>query len=172
MSGMKKNSILVSAFIVLMLLCYSMAIEPTLDLINETKVLNKEKRTNEQGLDQLQYLSQQNKQLKEVLETYSIHNGASVQNNLLEIVNIFGKENNLNIVSFDEPHSFTEQESLLNTYAFQVRGSYTSILKLMYVIEQQYKFGKLVSCSFEKKKNYRTYKSYLDCTIYIQRVER
>ena len=123
-------------------------------------------------LTEISNLNIQNSYLDEQIDRYKISSDISLQSNLLEIVNNFSIDNGLTIISFDKTHRFQDNNTLLNTYGFKVRGSYKSILKLIYALEQHYKFGKTTSVFFEKKKNYRTYRSYLECQIYLQKIKQ
>lgn len=170
MNILQKNSILLLGFLLSLWVCFVLAITPTLELKSQVDVLKKKHFENQQILSNLNSLLLQKKQYDQLLEKHHLSSRTSLQNNLLEVINQFGKENKLSIISFNKPHSFNNKNTRFKTYSFKVRGSYSSILKLIHSLEQKYSFGKISSCSFEKKKNYRTYRSYLDCEIFIQQI--
>jgi len=56
----------------------------------------------------------------------------------------------------------------IKTYEFVLEGDYNSINQLIYKLEQQTKFGEVISLHFEKKKNFRTGKHYLQARILLK----
>ena len=72
------------------------------------------------------------------------------------------------MVHFLEPHSIENNNLSVKTYQFTIEGHYNNILKLIHHIEQKTKFGEVISLSFEKKKNYRTRKHYLQAHILLK----
>lgn len=135
-------------------------------------LLQTQKENQEKTRKELVSLAKQNQHYIKLLEKHKITTDASVQNKLLEHINRIAQQNKLTVVAFNLPHSFTVAGTTFNTYSFRVRGSYTSIIKLIYDLEQLAKFGKVTSILFEKKKNHKTRRSFLDCDIYIQRIEQ
>lgn len=172
MSITKKNWILLAAFLITLWVCYELALAPTFLLKQENTRLELKQQQYQNTLATITNLKAQNSAYDTLLNTYKISSDISLQSNLLEIVNTYCINNRLTIISFDKAHRFEENKNLLNTYSFKVRGSYTSILKLIYNLEQKNKFGKVSSVFFEKKKNYRTYRSYLNCEVYLQKIKQ
>ena len=170
MTIFKKNSLLLLGFASSLCICYTLALQPTFALQATASKLKEKQRIHKNTLASLRELSLRNQQYDVVLKTYPMGNDASLQSGLLEIVNRFGTQYPLRIVSFKEPLSFKENNTSFTTYAFQVRAGYPTLVKLIYALEQEYKFGKIQAVIFEKKKNYKTHRMYLDCEIYIQRI--
>lgn len=152
--------------------CYVLAISPTLDLKKEAKNLEKKALQNQKIRREIDALTLQKKQYEQVLKTYPVQKLNSLQNILLETIHTYGKNHGLKIVSFHEPHSFVSQSTLFTTYAFEIKGSYVAMVKLIHHLEQKRLFGKVFSCHIEKKKNYRTNKSFLVGKLYIQHAQR
>lgn len=168
----QKNGLLAAGFVLFMWIAYAFAIKPMLMLKNEVQQLDFQNEQQQHAMQQLQLLQLQNKAYDSLLAHYKMNNSVSLQSGLLEIVNDYCLAHKLIIISFDEAHSFEKNNQSLNTYTFTVRGGYLNILKLIYNLEQNYKFGKVSGVYFEKKKNYRTYRSYLDCQVVLQRIKQ
>jgi hypothetical protein len=94
----------------------------------------------------------------------------SLQNNLLRILNQESSKNDLKIIDFNQPHIYKTETNSLYTYSFGLKGGYPNILKTIHTLEQNGKFGEVVHIDFEKKKNYRTNKSYLEAKVLLQQV--
>lgn len=172
MSLQQKNIALLAGFIILLWLAYILSISKTFEIKNKYSTLNDQKEVITNIPQQLNYLNQQNAHYDTLLEENKISTTSSFQNNLLQIINSFSDANALKIVAFNEPHTFIKNDAILKTYSFRVKGNYGNILKLIYEMEQGANYGKLISINFDKKKNYKTNRTFLECQILLQRVER
>ena len=93
---------------------------------------------------------------------------SSIQNNLLKVINEYATKNQLKVVDFIEPHITTTNDLVVKTYDFTLEGPYNTINKFIFLLEQQTKFGEIISLSFEKKKNYKTAASYLQARVLLE----
>lgn len=167
MSNTLKNRLLILGFIVVLFLCYKFAFANTFELRSEYNQLSKEQLIFKNTPKQLALLKKKEQYYDSLLTKYKI-GGTSLQNNLLNTVTSFSKENNVKVVDFIEPHKFAENSLEINTYAFTVEGHFNAILQLIYTLEQRTKYGEVVSVVFEKKKNYRRNTFYLQARIILQ----
>lgn len=168
----KKNIVLLLGFLLMLVIGYKFSISKTIAASRQYASINKQRELLSDIPSQISYLKQQNKFYEDVLAKNQISSESSFQNNLLKIVNTFAKENKLAITGFKEPHIIEQNDAVTKTYQFSVKGDYTSILKLLHTIEQYGNYGKIISTDFQKKKNYKTNKVFLECTVFLQRVER
>ncbi len=172
MSIFRKNWLLLMGSITIVILSYFLAFDPTLKLKSELKLLQAQKEIQEKTRKELIHLEKQNRYYSKLLEKHKIATDVSLQNKLLEHLNRLTHQNKLIVVSFNPTHAYTAAGTTFETYSFKVRGSYTSIVKLIYDLEQLTKFGKVTSVMFDKIKNHKTQRSYLDCELYIQRIRQ
>ncbi|WP_156772409.1 hypothetical protein [Urechidicola croceus] len=115
-------------------------------------------------------LSKENIYLDSILNKYQFSADKSFQSNLLESITEFSENNNIDVVSFEEPHTYLKNGTSVSSFMFAVKGNFNDMLKLVYEIEQIKKLGNILSVNFEKKKNYRTNKEFLQCKILLQRI--
>lgn len=167
MTNKTKNILLAVGFIILLFISYKLAISKTLELKNEYNTLKKEELLFKNTPKQLSLLKQKQKYYDSLLNKYQIQ-GGSIQNNLLKTINTFSKKNNIKVVNFKEPHSFKHNEVIVKTYQFSLEGRYNDILNLIYHLEQRTKFGEVINLNFEKKKNFRTGKYYLQAHVLLK----
>jgi len=167
MNNTVKNRLLIGGFILALFICYKLAIANTVALKSEYSQLTKEQQLFKNTPKQIALLKKKQQYYDSLLRVYKI-GGTSLQNNLLNAITTFSKENDLKVVDFLEPHTFTEKSLTVNTYSFTVEGHFNNILQLIYTLEQRTKYGEVVSVSYEKKKNYRTGTSYLEAKIVLQ----
>lgn len=166
MNGKQKNIVLIVGFIAVLYICYLLAISKTLEQKGLYNTLSKEVLLSKNAPKQLSMLKQKEVYYDSLLMKYQL-DGSSIQNNLLKVINSYADANNLKVVSFLEPHVISQNDLTIETYDFIVEGHYNDIIKLIYQLEQQTKFGEIINFHFEKKKNFRTGKYYLQAKVLL-----
>lgn len=167
MSQRNKNILLIIGFIAILFLCYQVSIKKTFNLKTEITNLN-------DSINRYEFLSKQSQNLKakesyldSILSTNNLKN-VSIQNNILEDLNTLSEEKGFSIVAFNEPHSISESNITVNSYAFRIQGDFNNMLELIYHFEQETNLGKISHVNFEKKRNYRRNSNYLECFVVIE----
>jgi hypothetical protein len=112
-------------------------------------------------------LQQENRYLDSVLQQRDLSIENSFQQTLLKKLNIFKKTTPIEIISFQEPHTFKDKNVTLMTYSFEIKADFSALLQLVNNLERQ-QLGEIISVNFEKKKNYRRNKQELIGKFYIQ----
>lgn len=166
----RKNLALVALFFLVMLLSYKLAIRKTIDVRKEYLSLKAEEESFQNLPQQLALLSKKEMYLDSILRKLDLGN-TSMENSILRTINREAAKNNLNVIDFNPPHVFQQNGTDHTTYNFTFRGNYTDILKALYTIETQSKFGEVSHLNFLKRKNYRTRKPFLEATVFLQKLE-
>ncbi len=172
MSRKNKNIILLISFIAALWVTYIFAISISIDARKEYYKLQTQKKGMTNMPHRLNYLEQQKKYLDSLLRKNNIKTESTFQNNLLQHIETYTNRHDLKIVSFNEPHQFINDHDIIKTYSFSVKGIYTNILQLIHNLEQNGNYGNLISINFEKTKNYKLNKTFLECEILLQKVNR
>lgn len=167
MSKKQKNIALIIGFVVALILCYQLAISNTLEQKKQYNSLKAQELLFKNTPKQLSLLKQKEMYYDSLLTKYQL-DGSSIQNNLLKVVNVFANDNNLKVVSFVEPHAITKNDLTIKTYEFVLEGNYNAINQLIHQLEQQTKFGEVINLHFEKKKNFRSGRYYLQARVLLQ----
>lgn len=136
-------------------------------LKTEFKNLKKKEQLFKNTPKQLSLLKQKQKYYDSILTKHQI-NGNSLQNNLLKIINSYADSSNIKVIRFLEPHVVNQKNLKTNTFRFSLEGDYNNLIKLIHKLEQETKFGKIINLHFEKKKNFRTNKYYLQAHILLR----
>lgn len=170
MSYKQKNIGVVIGFIVLLLSSYVFSIQKTIDLKTRLEVLKKDKEWVANAGKQLFNLQQENKYLEAILKKQDVAIENSFQQTLLKKINSFAHAKTIEIISFEEPHQFTDQNTKLMTYTFQIKGTFNSLLQLLNFLEKQ-QLGAVLSVNMIKKKNYSSNKETLIGQFYMQQLE-
>ena len=168
MKNLNSTYLLLLGFLILILLSYRFAISKTLEsrvfLIN----IQKQEIQFSNIPSQLKQLRIQNNYYDSILTLKKINRSDGFETNLLNKITTISKRLELEITKFNEPHTLNVEGSEIKTFNLSVIGAYSSVLDLIYQLEQHYKLGKVVSVDIKKKKHRKTYKEYLECTVYLQ----
>ncbi len=170
---MKSNTkliLLAIGVIITLLLCYKMAIANTISLRKEYQMLSKELLFFDEIPEQLSVLNKKKKYYDSLLSEMNIEN-TSIENNLLRVLNTEAKKNNLNVIDFNNHHLYSDNHGELKTFIFTLQGDFTNLLKTIHQFEVNGNFGEVIHVEFNKKKNYKTNKDFLNATIFIQNLK-
>jgi len=162
-----KNILLLLGLILMCFVCYQLAISKTIDLRAQYKTLRHEEDLFKSTPKQLRILKQKQVYYDSILVSNKL-DANSVQNSLLRNINSFAEVTNLKVISFLEPHITVNEDLTVKTYEFVLEGDYNNIIKLIHQLEQQTKFGEIINLHFEKKKNHRTGRYYLQAKILLK----
>lgn len=169
MNSRNRNGVLILAIVLAFFSCYKFAISNTLELKEEYKNLINEEALLKDRPKQFRLWSRKQVYFDSILNKMNLGN-TSFENNLLRVINLEAKKNNLKVLDFNEPHVSSDQNNTLNTFEFVLEGGYTALLKAVHAIEQENNFGEIIHLQFEKKRNYRKNSDYLTSRILIQQI--
>lgn len=169
MNNRQKNIGLLIGFLASIFIAYNFSIKKTLESKKKHSSLLQEKDLVDNAVARIQYLQQKNKSLDVFLTSKNVSVETSFQQMLLEKITKFSKGKNLDIIAFNQPHRIENNQTVIETYSFELKGDYVSLLKLINYLEHE-QLGQLISVNFEKKKNYKTNRYYLTTTILLQKM--
>lgn len=171
MSLNQKNIVFILGLIFLIWVAYLFSFSKTIEAFHTYNKLKYQDDLFTSASQNHNNLQQQVKYYNSLLKKYQISAENSFQNNLLNTINDYAKSHPLKIINFKNPNRFLPtNHTIQETYVFTVESDFNSIVNLIYTLEQNHKFGEIVSVNFEKKKDYKTNLEYLQCEIYLQRV--
>lgn len=166
----QKHSILIVGFLLLVGVAYQFAFSKTLEIKQTYDNLKTQDELFSSISQNIHILKQEEIYYNSLLEKYQISAESSFQNNLLTLLNEFSETNKMKVINFVDPHIFKYNNVKQETYVFTLEGDFNSIVNSIFNLEQHHKFGNIISVQFIKKKNYKNYKEFLQCTIFLQRV--
>lgn len=167
MTSKSKNIALACGFVLALVVCYQLAISKTLSIYKTYNKLKNEELLFGNTPRQLSILKQKAKYYDSILEVNKIK-GNSIQNNLLEMMSDYAKNNEVKIISFVEPHLEIQNDLKISAYQFSLEGEYNDLIKLVHKLEQETRFGEIINLHFEKKKNFKTGKYYLITSVLLK----
>lgn len=165
----KKNKLLILGFTLMVLVSYQFALKNTVRTYSDFVENQKEKELVGNIPKQLALLTQKERVLDKQLQKLNLED-SSVQSNLLKFLNRQAELNSVKVIAFNAPHSIVEEAKTIETFIFDLEGNYTDILKTINALENSGSFGAVVHLQIEKLKNYRSKKTYLQATVFLEQV--
>lgn len=165
-----RNKVLIIGCLVLLFATYELALSKTMAVQKEHGDLKSKSIQAEDIPLQLALLAQKERYYDSIMQQIDIGD-TSVQNNLLRTINEQAKIRNVKVMDFNPPHTHILTDHKQLTHSIILNGGYTDILQVVHTLEQKGSFGDIVHMDFEKKKDYRKRKSFLEATVFVQHVE-
>ncbi len=117
----------------------------------------------------------QMQKINEELESINVNINTPLNINfqelLLKKVTDFSLERNIILRELPEPHSYKEQDFLVETNKIVVEGNFIDLLTLMFEMEKEFNFSKIAGVVFASKKDQKTERIRLTLTIYYQNIK-
>ena len=163
-----KNILLSVSFVLILVIAYLFSFSNTLETKEELEELKQQiKQTSALSYNKAS-LHQKEAYLDSVISHTKTGKG-SLQNNLLNTLNKYSEDLDYKIIDFKEPHLYTSQDSRkITSLEFTLEGRYKSLEQILYKLEKEYIYGSVSHLSFEKKKDYRTNRKYLQAVVLIR----
>ena len=158
------------SFIVLLILSYSLAIKPTLELIKNHKTLKEKYETIAEAPVKLKTMQRQLDKINSTYFSTFTNNTQLSQDYLLEVLNEIVSTNKVQITNYPGEHSFTNGNLDVTTHIITIKGSFNSLLKTLYNFENSYKSFKIASVKFYSELNRKTKLKQLYMELYIQQI--
>ena len=169
MSQKNKNILLIAGFILTIIMSYYLSFSKTIAVKKELTKLESKNISFESLANLSATIKQREFFADSILKKNNLKN-TSLQNNLLAFLNSNISSNNYIIDGFLQPHTALSGETLITSYQFTLQGDFDELEKVIYSLEQEYNFGTIAHISYEKKRDFRKRKNYLQCLVIIENV--
>lgn len=150
------------------ILVYQFGVHKTVNAISNYKELSSKTREIEQAPQRLSAIRKQLRDLERFTSTEANDNVA--HSTLLENVTDFCRNNNLVIKDFPQTLEKRDQGFIIEQNKIVVSGNFEDALKLIYHLEQEKKMGQVISSDFKETIDKATKKTFLQTTLYFQRI--
>lgn len=166
----KKNKALVFTAMLFLVLAYMLSIKRTIAVYREANVLESQ---SELAVNAPEKAAGLEKQLAGIDNLLGMQPQAgNVQQMLLGVITGYCKERNTVLREFPKTVYHEEKDFIVETNVFTVEGSFSQLLKLVYLLEQENHIGKISSARFFIKKDPKTHTTALNATIYLQNIKK
>ncbi len=168
----KKKYYLLLAFTALFaVLAYKWAFSKTITLYVQNRQLENRVKEADNAPARFSALRSKLSAINHVIETRQTDSVQGVHDFLLATLSRYCKENNTVLKSFPETSVYRQGDFEIETNSFTVQGDFISLLKLVYLLEQKERTGKVSSVVFQSGKDNDLQRTVLTATVYLQTVK-
>ena len=171
MTYKKKNQLLIAVAILLVLVIYNFAIKKTLQAKSDCSVAEEQITLAANAPAMASQLEKELMLMDAKIGSDSLKGKNSVQE-LLELITNYCQMNQLVLREFPETTALEQEKLTVETNMFIVEGSFSSLVNLVYILEQKSKLGKVASAHYQLKKDLKSKDMVLTATIYLQNVKK
>jgi hypothetical protein len=164
-----KNKLLLIGGVVFLIIIYQVSIKKTIDLNGECGELEQKLENASNAPGKMIELQKLNIQMDRLLGQ---SNDNDVSQSLLSIVTNYCHENEITLEEFPKPILNSDRGTTVETNIITIEGGFNKLLKLVYLFEQHYKTGKVVSVHYKTKRDFTARKSSLTAIIYLQNIKQ
>lgn len=163
--------LLLTGALVFLLISWKLAIKKTVVLKNQVKTIQEQLLAAENAPQKIAtYTSKL--QLVESKIGNSISLDKNINQALLEKVSDYCKQNNIKFYELPKAHTINDGPFIIETNKVVLEGNYIKLLKLLYQLETEKRYGKIISAGFESIKDLRTSRTQLYLTVYLQNIRK
>jgi hypothetical protein len=162
-----KNRLLLAAGLFFALVVYQLGVSRTLTAVGDYRRLREKMAV----ADNLPYKTASMENRLSQLSKTAAAGGEGSGQSLLEQVSRYCTSNSLVLRDFPETVSYVQRGMNVETNVFTVEGPFVKLLSLVYLLEQQYRTGRVSSVLFQTREDRKTKRQYLTATLYIQHLK-
>jgi len=166
----KKNRVLIVVTVLFIGLIYEVAIKKTVIAYNNCKDLELQVQVANDAPKKMKELQRKNARMDVLLGNGGQY--LDTQQSILGIVTGYCNQNNLVLEEFPTPMIEKNNGIIIETNIFTIEGGFNKLLNLIYLFEQKYKIGKVVSVYYSIKRENSISQAKLNATIYLQNIKK
>lgn len=167
----KKNLLLLITAVIVAVMIYSFAIKRT---IAAYKQVAENQAKMEQAANAPAMAEQLEKELIRMDAKIGNHNTreGNINEALLSLITDYCQSHHAVLREFPET-SYTEDGDLaIENNHFMIGGNFSTLINLVYLLEQKYNLGKIASVNYQLKKDFKTKEMQLTATIFLQNIKK
>lgn len=159
----------IGGFLLLLMASYKKTFKDTLAAKKELNHVEEKLSSIENSFSEIYNLKNEINYLDNIIGGHTL-NPEQVQQKAFDFVT--KSEFEVNIVSIEDVHLFSNEDFLVYSNQIELEGSYNSLINLLYDIEKNFKNSRVVNTQFYSRKNYRTNTKKLFLKIILQNYEK
>lgn len=167
----KKNQLLLVVILLVLLMVYSLAIKKTINIHNTYSEAEKKIVL---AASAPMLAAQLEKELLQIDIKLGNENPKkqNTSDALLELTTNYCQNNHAVLREFPKTTITEAGDMTIETNQFVVEGNFSTLINLVYILEQKNKLGKVASVKYQLKKDFKTKEMVLTATIYLQNVKK
>jgi hypothetical protein len=166
----QKNKVLAIGYAVFFLLVYQFAISKSLALYKQNSSLEEKLVTAKESYKNKEALEKRQHNLDTHLSSFFV-DSMSHQEYLLETISTYCSQHKILIKEIPAKTEYLEDDFEVETHRIILEGDFIPLLKMVYLLEQKNKTGRLSSVLFSLKFDNKRKKEILSLTLYIQNIQ-
>ena len=167
----KKNQLLIAGIVLFLIIIYFFGIKKTITAYQQYQEVNEQMLVAANAPIMAAQLEK-----KLLVMDAKIGNSDTINDNkaqaLLELTTNYCQQNKAVLREFPRTIAIEQGDLTIETNMFVIESDFTTLLKLVYTLEQKEKIGKIASVRYQLKKDFKTKEMALTATIYLQNVKK
>lgn len=155
---------------VFLFVVYQLAISKSLELYNQNSSLKEKLITAKESYKSKEDLEKRIEKLDYHISSFFV-DSLSHQEYLLETISTYCHQHHVLIKEIPPKTEYREDNFEVGTHKILLEGDFIPLLKLVYLLEQKNKTGRLSSAFFSMKYDMKRKKEVLSLTLYIQNIQ-
>jgi hypothetical protein len=167
----KKNLILLLASILLAYIVYSFGIKKTIAAHSE---YTENKNKMEQAANAPAMAEQLEKELIRMDAKIGSRNTEeeNLNETLLSLITSYCQSNHAVLREFPQTTINEDGDLSVETNRFIIGGNFFTLINLVYLLEQKYNLGKVVSVNYQLRKDFKTQEMQLTANVFLQNIKK
>jgi hypothetical protein len=161
---------MVACAVIFSIIIYKAALKKTIDEYASCSELENKLQTANNAPAKMAELEKMNRRLDMLLGRQT--GNIDAQQSLLDSVTNYCQKNDVVLQEFPKPIISSNKGTDIETNIFTIEGGFNKLIQLIYLFEQKYKTGKIVSVDYRTKKDFSVGKTNLSVTIYLQNIKK
>ena len=153
---------------ILMLFIYILALKPTIELKKKYRTIKQNIETSSDAPQKIVMLENQLLNFRFLFNNQE--EGTGNHEKIHEFISLYCQKRGITFSGYPPLHTYNEQNYVIETNIIELEGDYIPLLKLLYEVEKNMNYGKVVSVQFISNTNLRTKTKKLGLKIYIQHI--
>ncbi len=166
----QKNKFLAIGYVVFLFIVYQLAIGKSLELYSQNLLLEEKLATTKQSYASKEELEKKEEKLDHHISSFFV-DSLSHQEYLLETISTYCHQHNILIKEIPARTEYREGDFEVGTHRIVFEGDFIPMLKMVYLLEQKSKMGRVSSVLFSLKYDFKRKREVLSLTLYIQNIQ-
>lgn len=170
LSYQQKNKVLAIGGVVFLFIVYQLAISKSFELYSQNSLLEEKLTAAKMSYKSKEELDTKEAKLDGHLSSFFV-DSLSHQEYLLETISTYCHQHKILIKEIPARTEYREDNFEVGTHRIVLEGSFISLLKMVYLLEQKSKMGRVSSVSFSLKYDTKRKREVLSLILYIQNIQ-
>ena len=166
----QKNKVLAIGYVVFLFVVYQLAISKSIELFSQNSSLKEKLITAKESYKSKEELEKRKEKLDYHISSFFV-DSLSHQEFLLETISTYCHQHHVLIKEIPAKTEYREDNFEVGTHKIVLEGDFIPLLKMVYLLEQKNKAGRLSSAFFSLKYDNKRKKEVLSLTLYIQNIQ-